>query len=313
MEVSSHALDQGRVDAVAFDVAVFTNLTRDHLDYHGTMEAYGAAKAKLFAWPSLRAAVINIDDVFGRELAARLPTHVQGLRYAIENGDAEIRATDVRTHADGIDFVLRTPYGEGAVHSHLLGTFNVSNLLAVAGVLSALEVPFGALRDALETLEPVTGRMNRLGGGDCPLVVVDYSHTPDALQQALLTLRAHCQGKLICVFGAGGDRDQGKRPQMGAIAEKYSDLAIVTDDNPRGENGDVIAAQILTGFARPQRAIVQRDRARAIELALNEANAGDVVLIAGKGHEAYQEVGGVRRPFDDLAVARGVLARTHAC
>ncbi len=329
MEVSSHALAQGRVDDVGFDVAVFTNLTRDHLDYHGTMEAYGAAKAKLFAWPTLRAAVINVDDAFGRELAkkfedsVRHPGHglagsqTQGrkklLRYAIENDDADIHATDVRTHADGIDFVVHTPRGEGAVHSHLLGAFNVANVLAVAGVLSALEVPFDSIRDSLEMLQPVAGRMNRLGGGACPLVVVDYSHTPDALQQALTTLRAHCEGKLICVFGAGGERDQGKRPQMGAIAEKYSDLAIVTDDNPRGEDGDTIAAQILAGFAQPQRARVQRDRARAIELALNEAQAGDVVLIAGKGHEPYQEIGGIKRPFDDLAVARDVLARTHAC
>jgi len=312
MEVSSHALDQGRVDDVAFDVAVFTNLTRDHLDYHGTMEAYGAAKAKLFAWPTLRAAVLNVDDAFACELATRLPAHVQKLRYAIENDTAEIRATDVCTHADGIDFVLHTPQGEGEVHSRLLGAFNVANLLAVAGVLCALDTPFHSIRDALETLEPVAGRMSRLGGGACPLVVIDYSHTPDALQQALTTLRAHCGGKLICVFGAGGERDKGKRPQMGAIAEKYSDLAIITDDNPRGEDGDTIAAQILAGFAQPQRAIVQRDRARAIELALNEANAGDVVLIAGKGHETYQEVGGVKRPFDDLTVAEKIL-EARAC
>ncbi|MBS0432801.1 MAG: UDP-N-acetylmuramoyl-L-alanyl-D-glutamate--2,6-diaminopimelate ligase [Proteobacteria bacterium] len=303
MEVSSHALDQGRVDAVAFDVAVFSNLTRDHLDYHGTMEAYGAAKAKLFAWPALRAAVVNVDDAFGRGLVGRLPAGVQKLRYAIENPDAEIRALDVRTHDDGIDFTLRTPWGEGAVHSRLLGAFNVSNLLAVAGALGALGVPFEHLRAALDTLQPVAGRMNRLGGGACPLVVVDYAHTPDALQQALVTLRAHCAGKLICVFGAGGERDAGKRPQMGAIVERHADLAIVTDDNPRGEDGDAIVAAILAGFAQPQRVIVQRDRARAIELALRQAQAGDVVLIAGKGHEACQESGGVKRPFDDLAVA----------
>ncbi|MER3546691.1 MAG: UDP-N-acetylmuramoyl-L-alanyl-D-glutamate--2,6-diaminopimelate ligase, partial [Rhodanobacteraceae bacterium] len=313
MEVSSHALDQGRVDAVNFDVAVFTNLTRDHLDYHGTMAAYAAAKAKLFVWPTLRAAVINVDDAFGRQLATRLPAHVQKLRYAIESAAAEIRAREVQTHADGIDFILHTPRGKGVVHSGLLGTFNVSNLLAVAGVLSALEVPFDSIRDALETLQPVAGRMNRLGGGVCPLVVVDYSHTPDALQQALTTLRAHCEGKLICVFGAGGERDKGKRPQMGAIAEKHADLAIVTDDNPRGEDGDAIVAQILAGFAQPRCAVVQRDRARAIELALSEAKAGDVVLIAGKGHEAYQEIGGVKKPFDDLAVARKLMARVHAC
>jgi UDP-N-acetylmuramoyl-L-alanyl-D-glutamate--2,6-diaminopimelate ligase len=312
MEVSSHALDQGRVDGIGFDVAVFTNLTRDHLDYHGTMAAYGAAKSRLFDWPGLRAAVINVDDAFGRELSRRLPPHVQRLRYAIENDDAEIRAADVRTHADGIDFLLRSPQGESAVHSRLLGAFNVSNLLAVAGVLGALEVSFESIRDTLEVLQPVAGRMNRLGGGACPLVVVDYSHTPDALEQALRTLRAHCEGRLVCVFGAGGDRDKGKRPLMGAIAEKYADLAIVTDDNPRTEDGDAIAAAILSGFARPQRAVVQRDRARAIESALREAQAGDVVLIAGKGHEAYQEVGGVRRPFDDLAVAEKFL-EARAC
>ena len=340
MEVSSHALDQHRVDAVGFDVAVFTNLTRDHLDYHGTMEAYGAAKAKLFAWPSLCAAIINVDDAFGRELAAELAAADAGHRSAIpagewrqssatdgngnqfrgrkkivrcgiENADAEIRAVNVRTHADGIDFTLQTPWGEGALHSKLLGRFNVANLLAVAGVLGALEIPFAQLSDVLEALEPVAGRMNRLGGGACPLVVVDYAHTPDALQQALTTLRAHCAGRLICVFGAGGERDAGKRPQMGAIAEANADVCIITDDNPRGEDGDAIAAAILSGFAQPQRAKLQRDRARAIELALHEAQADDVVLIAGKGHEAYQESAGSRRPFDDLAIARHLLeART---
>ena len=312
MEVSSHALDQHRVDAVAFDVAVFTNLTRDHLDYHRTMEAYGAAKARLFAWPGLRAAVINVDDAFGRELAASLPPSSQKLRYAVESEDAELRASGVRTHADGIDFHLRTPWGSGPVHSRLLGRFNVANLLAVAGALGALDVSFDQIRGALEMLVPVTGRMNRLGGGACPLVVVDYAHTPDALQQALTTLRAHCGGKLICVFGAGGERDAGKRPQMGAIAESHADLCIVTDDNPRGEDGDAIVAAILSGFAQPQRVRVMRDRARAIALALTEARAGDVVLIAGKGHEAYQESAGQKRPFDDFAVARSALEE-RAC
>ncbi|HET6907232.1 MAG TPA: UDP-N-acetylmuramoyl-L-alanyl-D-glutamate--2,6-diaminopimelate ligase [Rhodanobacteraceae bacterium] len=307
MEVSSHALEQHRVDAVAFDVAVFTNLTRDHLDYHGTMEAYGAAKARLFAWPRLRAAVINVDDAFGRELSSNLSSSVTRLRYAVENDDAELRASDVHTHSDGIDFHLRTPWGSGAIHSRLLGRFNVANLLAVAGALGALDVSFDRIRDVLQTLEPVTGRMSRLGGGACPLVVVDYAHTPDALLQALTTLRAHCGGKLICVFGAGGDRDAGKRPQMGAIAEGHADVCIVTDDNPRGEDGDAIVAGILAGFAQPQRARVMRDRARAIALALEDAGAGDVVLIAGKGHEAYQESAGVKRPFDDFAIARSAL------
>jgi UDP-N-acetylmuramoyl-L-alanyl-D-glutamate--2,6-diaminopimelate ligase len=312
MEVSSHALDQHRVDGVHFDVAVFTNLTRDHLDYHHTMEAYGAAKARLFAWPGLRAAVVNVDDAFGRELAAKLPAGVQPLRYAIGTGDAELCARGVHTHSDGIDFELVTPWGSGIVHSRLLGRFNVANLLAVAGVLGALEVPFPRILTTLETLQPVAGRMSRIGGGALPLVVVDYSHTPDALEQALLTLRAHCDGKLVCVFGCGGERDAGKRPEMGAIAERLADLAIVTDDNPRGEDGNAIVAQILAGMHAPERAIVERDRARAIGLALTRAAEGDVVLLAGKGHEAYQENAGVKRPFDDLQVARAAL-EAHPC
>jgi UDP-N-acetylmuramoyl-L-alanyl-D-glutamate--2,6-diaminopimelate ligase len=307
MEVSSHALAQQRVDGVHFDVAVFTNLTRDHLDYHGTMENYGAAKARLFAWPGLRAAVVNVDDAFGRQLAEQLPAGVRVLRYGVDAVDAVIRALDVRTHSDGLDFDLVTQAGRGTVHSRLLGRFNVANLLAVAGALAALDVPFARIHEALEALQPVAGRMNRLGGGPLPLVVVDYSHTPDALEQALTTLSAHCEGKLICVFGCGGDRDAGKRPVMGAIAEELADVAIVTDDNPRSEDGDAIVAQIVGGMREPERAIVERDRARAIGLAIARARAGDVVLVAGKGHEAYQESAGVKRPFDDLKVARATL------
>jgi len=323
MEVSSHALDQHRVDGIHFDVAVFTNLTRDHLDYHGTMEAYGAAKAKLFAWPNLRAAVINVDDAFGQALAIgfqknqRHPGHglagsqIHGrkklLRCGIDTADADIRAGDVRTHSDGIDFRLVTPWGEAPVHSALLGRFNVANLLAVAGVLGALDVPFAQIRAALEALQPINGRMNRLGGGALPLVVVDYSHKPDALEQVLAALRAHCNGKLVCVFGCGGDRDVGKRPIMGAIAERMADVVIVTDDNPRGEDGDAIVAQIVAGMRAPERATVERDRARAIDIAIAQARAGDAVLIAGKGHETYQEIGGAKHPFDDLQVARATL------
>ncbi|MBS0558289.1 MAG: UDP-N-acetylmuramoyl-L-alanyl-D-glutamate--2,6-diaminopimelate ligase [Proteobacteria bacterium] len=320
MEVSSHALDQGRVNAVDFDVAVFTNLTRDHLDYHGTMAAYGAAKAKLFAWPGLRTAVVNADDAFGCELAAKIAPFrssttfpraageekTQCLRYAID-AEAEIRARNVRTHGDGLGFDLDTPWGHGAIESPLLGRFNVYNLLAVAGCLGALGFAFAQIHTALAQLRPIAGRMNRLGGGDLPLVVVDYAHTPDALEQALTSLRAHCAGKLICVFGCGGERDAGKRPQMGAIAERLADAIVVTDDNPRGEDGDAIVAQIVAGLADASRARVQRDRAAAIALALHEAKAGDVVLIAGKGHEPYQEIGGSKRPFDDADIARRSL------
>jgi len=307
MEVSSHALEQGRVDAVDFEIAAFTNLTRDHLDYHGTMESYGAAKARLFSWPGLRAAVINVDDAFGAELAQSLPSGMERLRFGIDNAHADIVARDVRSSTDGLRFSLTTPWGADDIATPLLGRFNVANLLAVVGCLGALGYSFAQIRSALAQSQPVIGRMNRLGGGDLPLIVVDYAHTPDALEQALSSLRAHAQGRLICVFGCGGERDQGKRPQMAAIAEARADHVIVTDDNPRGENGDVIIEQIVAGFVRPRAVEVQRDRAKAIASALKQARAGDVVLIAGKGHEPYQEVAGIRHPFDDLDVARRAL------
>jgi len=214
----------------------------------------------------------------------------------------------VRSSVTGLQFRLRTPWGEGEVATPLLGRFNVANLLAVAGCLGALGYSFAQIHNALSQLTPVAGRMNRLGGQrGLPLVVVDYAHTPDALEQALTSLRAHTEGRLLCVFGCGGERDRGKRPQMAAIAEARADRVIVTDDNPRGEDGDGIVAQIIAGFARPDAVTVQRDRARAIGLALGEAQAGDVVLIAGKGHEPYQEISGVRHAFDDVDVAARAL------
>lgn len=313
MEVSSHALEQGRVGAVTFGTAVFTNLTRDHLDYHGSMEAYGDAKAKLFGWPTLTHAVINVDDAFGRELLGRTPDRVRKLRVSAA-GDlaSDVRASNIVTSAEGIRFDLHTPWGARAVQTHLIGRFNVDNLLAVAAVLGALGESFDRMIDVVSALQPVNGRMSRLGGHrGQPLVVVDYAHTPDALEQSLHAVRAHCEGRLICVFGCGGERDAGKRPLMGAIAERLADVAIVTDDNPRGENGDAIVAQIMAGFAHPDAAVVQRDRALAIAEALRIARPGDAVLIAGKGHETYQEGAGGKRPFDDLAVARAAL-EVHA-
>jgi UDP-N-acetylmuramoyl-L-alanyl-D-glutamate--2,6-diaminopimelate ligase len=307
MEVSSHALDQGRVDGVHFDVGVFTNLTRDHLDYHGTMDAYGAAKAKLFAWPGLRAAVINLDDPFGRALLAALPAGVRGVGMSSRGAQAEVRAENIALEPDGIAFDLLLGDARHSVRSALLGRFNVDNLLAVAGVLHALGETAMTITEVLEQLQPVPGRMNRLGGGAQPLVVVDYAHTPDALEQALATLRAHAPTQLVCVFGCGGERDRGKRPQMAVIAEAGADRVIVTDDNPRGEDGDAIVAEIVAGFARPQAVEVERDRARAIARAIGETGPHDIVLIAGKGHEPYQEIAGVRHPFDDATVARHVL------
>ena len=311
MEVSSHALVQGRVGAVDFEVAAFTNLTRDHLDYHGSMEAYGAAKARLFAWPELQAAVINNDDAFGQELATQLPPGVRALRFSMaDDSPAEIVASNIVTSAEGLAFQLRSPWGVRQISSHLLGRFNVANLLAVIGCLGALGEPFDRIVKTVGQLQPVNGRMSRLGGlRGLPLVVVDYAHTPDALEQALTALRAHCTRKLICVFGCGGERDAGKRPLMGAIAARLADVAIVTDDNPRREDGDAIVAQIVAGMTTAAAMTVERDRAVAIADALALARTGDVVLIAGKGHETYQDGAAGKRPFDDLAVAHGVLER----
>ncbi len=309
MEVSSHALDQGRVDGVHYDVAVFTSLTRDHLDYHGDMETYGAAKAKLFVRPGLKAAVINTDDAFGAKLMRSLPPGVRGIGISASGqADATVAASDVMLDARGIAFDLRIEDRSQRVQSPLLGRFNIDNLLTVAGVLLAEGRAFDEIVGVLETLQPVAGRMNRLGGdGVRPLVVVDYSHKPDPLEQALQSLRAHLKGGLTCVFGCGGERDRGKRPQMAAIAERLSETVIVTDDNPRGEDGDGIVAEIVAGFAHPGRAIVLRDRRAAIARAIGGAGADDIVLIAGKGHETYQEVNGVKHDFDDLAVARELL------
>ena len=313
MEVSSHALDQGRVDAVDFDVAVFTNLSRDHLDYHADMQAYGAAKARLFVGEELRAAVLNLDDGFGASLRAALPDGVRCIGVSSRGNDAAtLRAEQIELDAAGIAFALVHGQQQYPIRSPLLGRFNVDNLLAVAAVLLALDWPLAGIAAMLPQLQPIDGRMNRIGGGgDCgarrPLVVIDYAHSPDALEQALASLRGHARGLLICVFGCGGDRDRGKRPQMAAVAERLADRVIVTDDNPRGEDGDAIVAAILAGMPAVATVSVQRDRAAAIAAAVAAARSGDVVLIAGKGHEPYQEIAGTRRPFEDLAVARAAL------
>ncbi len=311
MEVSSHALDQGRVDGVHFDVAVFTNLTRDHLDYHGDMAHYGAAKAKLFHRPGLRAAAVNLDDAFGRELHAAVAGKVRALGFSSRAAaGAAVRAEDLVLDAAGIGFMLHAGGQAHPVRSPLLGRFNVDNLLGVATTLFALGMTPALIAQTLSELSPVDGRMNRLGGeGGLPLVVVDYAHTPDALEQALDSLRAHTGGRLTCVFGCGGERDTGKRPQMAAIAQRLADRVIVTDDNPRHEDGDAIVAAILAGFPERSALTVERDRARAIALAIASAGAEDVVLIAGKGHEPYQDVNGVKHPFEDAAVARDCLRR----
>ena len=317
MEVTSHALVQHRVAGVRFDAALFTNLTRDHLDYHGTFEAYGEAKARLFEWPTLKHAVVNLDDPFGATLAQRVRGTALTV-YARESlGTTQVsseacyvRATRVVAEPVGLSIDIDSTWGRGRLHSRLIGAFNVENVLAILAALLGFDI---SLRDALKILEQCTappGRMEMLIAPGKPLVVVDYAHTPDALDKALRAVRAHCTGRLHCVFGCGGERDVGKRPIMGSIAETQADAVIVTDDNPRGEYGDAIVAAILEGLRDPTKAHVQRDRAAAIELAIARAGPGDAVLIAGKGHEDYQIVGSTRRHFSDREVALAALGRT---
>ena len=307
MEVSSHGLDQERAAAIKFDVAVFTNLTRDHLDYHGTMEAYAEAKYRLFSARGVGRAVINVDDDWGRRFADRLrgsPVDVIG--YG--RGGGRLRAAAFSQSAAGLRIAIEGDWGAGEVAVPVLGAFNVSNLLAVAGTLLASGVPFEEALAALARLAPVPGRLERLGGGDAPLVVVDYAHTPDALEKALDAVRPVVApgGRLLCVFGCGGDRDPGKRPIMGEAAARLADHVIVTSDNPRGEDPAAIIDEVLSGVLSGSVESVE-DRQVAIFSAVHQARPGDVVLVAGKGHETYQEIAGVRHPFRDAEVAAAAL------
>jgi UDP-N-acetylmuramoyl-L-alanyl-D-glutamate--2,6-diaminopimelate ligase len=315
IEVSSHGLDQGRVNGVAFDIALFTNLTRDHLDYHGTMAAYGAAKAKLFAWPGLHAQVVNADDAFGQSLADAARARGQNvLTYGLANAD--IAATGIANVSRGIALSVATPWGRGDLKTTLVGAFNASNLLGCLAVLLASDVPLADALAALSAMEPPPGRMQRLGGGDDPLVVVDYAHSPDALEKVLTALRPAVLegGELVCVFGCGGDRDAGKRPEMGRVASTLADRLIVTSDNPRTEDPAAITSAIVRGIRDTgnRRWIVDLDRATAINAGIGGAKAGDVVLIAGKGHEDYQDANGVRTHFSDVEAAAAALARRRA-
>jgi UDP-N-acetylmuramoyl-L-alanyl-D-glutamate--2,6-diaminopimelate ligase len=314
MEVSSHALEQERTQGVAFDGAIFTNLTRDHLDYHGDLTAYAQAKRKLFLVPGLCYAAINHDDDFGRELLANLARPTVAVRYGL--GD-EVRRADggryvhgavVRRDLAGMELQISSSWSEGRLRTALLGQFNASNLLAVLSMLLLMELPLADALARLANLRAVPGRMERFGGGGSqPLVIVDYAHTPDALKQVLQTLRPHCAGRLWCVFGCGGDRDRGKRPLMGAAAERYADRVVVTSDNPRHEDPQAIIDQILAGIGRAGAADRVPDRAQALRLAVAEARPGDVVLVAGKGHEDYQQIGDQRLPFSDRDLVRRLL------
>jgi UDP-N-acetylmuramoyl-L-alanyl-D-glutamate--2,6-diaminopimelate ligase len=307
MEVSSHALHQGRVAALAFDVAVLTNLSRDHLDYHGSMQAYADVKARLFAWPSVKCQVLNLDDAFGQRLAADA---VGGrvITYSLGNPSATLYCRQMSFSDAGVRAILVTAQGERTLVSGLLGRFNLSNMLAVVGTLLGMNYPLDDILKVLPKLNGPAGRVQRLGGGGRPLVVVDYAHTPDALEQVLETLRPHVRGRLACLFGCGGDRDRGKRPLMAAVAERLADQVVVTDDNPRSESPMAIFDDIRGGFDAAQSVSFVAGRGAAIASLIAAAGVDDVILLAGKGHEDYQEIQGERQPFSDLVEAEKALA-----
>jgi UDP-N-acetylmuramoyl-L-alanyl-D-glutamate--2,6-diaminopimelate ligase len=319
IEASSIGLHQARLDGMHFDVALFTNFTRDHLDYHGDMAAYEAAKTMLFDWPGLRHAVINLDDDMGlrlirylRDTRPDLPVTGYTLAEQDQPGVACLRAAEVRASHCGTTFRLESPFGAAQVKTRMVGHFNVSNVLGILAVLLAKGVALKAAVEAVEALTSVPGRMQQLGGQDAPLVVIDYAHTPDALEKTQAALRQVANergGKLWCVFGCGGDRDPGKRPQMGAVAEA-ADHVIVTSDNPRNEDPAAIIAQIIKGMstAGTGKSQVIADRASAILWAVRHAEKKDVVLLAGKGHETYQEIKGKKLPFLDADHAALALA-----
>jgi UDP-N-acetylmuramoyl-L-alanyl-D-glutamate--2,6-diaminopimelate ligase len=311
MEVSSHALDQHRLGSTPVRIAVFSNLSRDHLDYHGDMDSYLLAKVALFTRPELQEAVINSDDAAAPVLLGRLNDGVRCITYGAQAG-ATVRCVAWQPHPDGMD--LRLTVGGEAVNVTLplFGAFNLSNVMAVAGVLHGSGVEPRALAGALAAITPVPGRMEPVRAAGKPTVIVDYAHTPDGLEKALAAAREHFPGRLHCVVGCGGDRDTGKRPLMAAAAERGADRVLFTSDNPRGEHPDVIIEQMRAGLDDPGAVQVETDRRRAVALAVSQAGADDVVLVAGKGHEDYQEVAGERHPMDDRDLAREALAAWQA-
>jgi UDP-N-acetylmuramoyl-L-alanyl-D-glutamate--2,6-diaminopimelate ligase len=326
MEVSSHSLHQGRVNGVAFKTAVFTNLSQDHLDYHKTMEAYYQAKRDLFYWHDLEHAIINIDDEYGQRLVNEMSSpHKRSLRalqgkawqsmpfniltYGVDSG--ELRATDLSITLSGMSFKLMYSEEEYAVNVKVIGRFNVYNILAVVGTLIANGYKLSQIVPLLSNLKPVCGRMDAIIQKDCPLVVVDYAHTPDALLNTLNTLRdVEHSGQLYCIFGCGGNRDTAKRPLMGSIATKTADFTYITSDNPRYEEPEEIIRQIVVGITNPNYEVIV-DRKEAVIKAIAKARPHDIILIAGKGHETYQDVKGEKHHFSDFEIAREALLNYH--
>ncbi|MBA4326874.1 MAG: UDP-N-acetylmuramoyl-L-alanyl-D-glutamate--2,6-diaminopimelate ligase [Polaromonas sp.] len=312
LEASSIGIAEHRLDATTIRVAIFTNFTQDHLDYHGDMPSYWQAKARLFGWPGLKAAVLNIDDPKGEALAGALGDSDLDVWTVSCAAPARLRAQAIQQGQEGMSFDVLEGASCHRLSTGLVGLYNVSNLLGVMAALRALGLPLREVVQACAHLSPVPGRMDAISVPGRPLVVVDYAHTPDALEKVLGALRPLADGRagrLWCVFGCGGERDPGKRPLMAAAAEKGADQVVVTNDNPRSEDPAAIIRQILTGFSRSEGVEVQADRARAITHAVARAAAADVILIAGKGHENYQESAGIKLPFSDKAQAEAALSQ----
>lgn len=313
MEVSSHALHQGRVADVQFDIAVLTNFSRDHLDYHGTMADYAEAKSLLFRMNELKAAVINADDELGQRLIAEMQTSpARVVAYGMtefkkDNVDAWIQAGNILMFPGGLQFDINSSWGFSTATLGLIGRFNVQNAMVALAVMLECGIDFEQAIANLQKLQTVPGRMELFASDHGPSVIVDFAHTPDALQQVLESLKAHVDGRLYCVFGCGGDRDKGKRPQMGTVAESLADVVVLTSDNPRSEDPDAIINDIKQGFKVAEKAVVEPKRAEAIQYAIESAGKGDMVLVAGKGHEAFQVVGDLKLPFSDQEQVRSAL------
>ncbi len=312
MEASSHALDQERVSNVPFSLGMFTNLSRDHLDYHHDMEAYARAKHRLFEKLTLKFGVFNLDDPVGLKWMKEFESKMSVCGYtcnSCKDFSSIVSASNIELNSDGIQADIKTPWGKGKLKSQLIGEFNISNLLAVVAALGLLGCLLEDILNVLPKLEPVVGRMQLLGGGDKPLVVIDFSHTPDALEHALKALRRHCEGKLTVIVGCGGDRDPGKRQMMGAISEEFADNVIITNDNVRTEDPVKITDAILSGCKNPDQVQVIHDRIQAINVGISGASPKDVILLAGKGHEQYQIIGHKKVPFDEVALVNEALSR----
>jgi UDP-N-acetylmuramoyl-L-alanyl-D-glutamate--2,6-diaminopimelate ligase len=307
MEVSSHSIDQGRVNGIDFEIGVFTNLTQDHLDYHGDMQTYAAVKRHFLAAMPTQHLIINRDDDYGHTWISELATQKPVYAYSTQHQGAFTYADHIDLSLQGIKARIHSPWGEGNLTVPLIGQFNLSNVLAVLATLCVYGIPFETVLLALSKLSAVPGRMQTLGGHHQPLAVVDYAHTPDALEKVLQALRAHTKGQLICVFGCGGDRDPLKRPIMAKMAEQWADRVIVTNDNPRHEKPDAILEQIMQGFSHPERVFVELDRAKAIQKSIQWSSTDDCILIAGKGAEHYQQIGDEKLPFDDVSEVRSHL------